>query len=256
MVEFQKFHVTGFQKAARIWGRLHERDPENPDNVLLLAWLEWAKMTIRGVTTEMRATHLAKGREHASRAQNLLGNSDDPSLRMVMACLEMMDGNHNAALAHVDAGLDLDPMSSYVLETGGYVKVHSGDPDAGIVLLRRAIEMQPFYAYYGVAHLAFAYGSKGHFGEAAFLIDQMLSVPTDRVEKLWVLPLGVAVAIWTGDKEKAHEYANQLLNALPEFTIKYFRDRSFFWRDVSFLDRICDTLAEAGLPESPKAAGT
>ncbi|MEW9921969.1 adenylate/guanylate cyclase domain-containing protein [Marimonas sp. MJW-29] len=247
-VELQSFNAKGFEKAVRTWHSLYERDPQRPEYVVLLAWLEWAKLTIPGVSTESRVTNLGKGREYARLAQKLLGNADNLSLRLVMACLEMMDGNHDAAVAHVDAGLDLDPMSSYVLEVGGYVKIYSGDADAGITLLRRAIEMQPFYAYFVVAHLAFAYAFKGDLDEAAFLVRQMGSVPTDRVEKLWVLPLGIAIAIWMGSEEEARELAKRLLRALPGFTIANFRDRSFFWRDVGFLDRICDALADAELP--------
>ena len=138
-----------------------------------------------------------------------------PEVHWVLGYVKTQQRRHDEALAHLDDALRLDPRFADALALKGGIKTYTGQPEQTIVLLRRAMRLNPAAGYLYFMTLGRAY---------YFLDDQDQAVITLR-EALSRNPASLEVHVYLaaalqlgGHRDEAEWQAEEIRSINPNFT--------------------------------------
>jgi adenylate cyclase len=146
----------------------------------------------------------------------------------------------------IEGALTLDPNSAFAWHRSGWLRNYLGDPDTAIPHFDKAIRLSPFdpmtfisYAGLGVAHFI-----AGRYPTAVTWIDKALLAHPRVVSFNRLL---APAYVFAGDQQGAEASVRRLVAAHPKMTVTAVRAAYPF--SVEVMDRICEGLRRAGLPE-------
>jgi len=262
--------------------RMHRENPEIDDEALRLAWRAVASaFAVSPRSCEAALADAERALERAPRyalpkaiaawcwsqraAHNFNGTSDGDRIRaLTMAdeaarlasrdaiALSLCSGAQTLACRLPEAdrlierALALNPWSPWAWVRRGWLSAYAGDDDGALRELQITLRLMPFEP---LRHLIFigigcAHFNAGRYERAMVWIrDGTEAVP----ESFWAERVLIAAAVHAGERDVARRHARRLLRKDGDLTIAVAR-RAWPFR-ASFMERLCDGLAVAGVPK-------
>src|SRR5256885_4053008 len=182
-----------FLKAKAAAQRAFEIDPDLPETHAALGKIHnFADIDMQGSIREFeRAIEL---NPNDASAHHWLGSGPLVSL-----------ARFGEAIAHCKRSVELDPLSPVMMTDYGSIFFYAKRYDESILLLRKAVEMDPGFGY-GYQTLATAYQAKGDLRNAIAEFEKAKQVDDAPV----ILAEWAAAKAWAGDKETARKTLAEL----------------------------------------------
>jgi adenylate cyclase len=217
-------------------------DSSYPMALALLAWCRGQRAVYNWSTTtgedKREAVRLA---ETASAF-----TADDPFVLTVLGAALTITHEFAAAAKMLEDATRIDPNSSWAWNRSGFLRNYLGDPETAIQHFERAIRLSPFDPM--VFNSEFGIGSAhfiaGRYERAIEFFEKgLISNP----RATWIRRHLTPAYIFAGQQAKAEASVRKLRESYPELTVGAARAAMVFQGEV--LDRICEGLRRAGLPE-------
>jgi len=147
----------------------------------------------------------------------------------------------------IERSLATDPWSPWGWARRGWLSAYAGDDDGAMRELSVTLRLMPFEP---LRHLIFigmgcAHFNAGRYERAArWIEDGVASAP----DSFWAERVLVAATAWAGARSEARRVARRLLRKDASLTVTVAREAWPF--PASFMDRLSDGLALAGVPPS------
>ena len=145
----------------------------------------------------------------------------------------------------LDRALALDPGSPWAWVRRAWASAYSGDADAALRQFTTTLHLMPFEP---IRHLAFigmgcAHFAAGRYGHAARWAQAGVEAYPD---SFWAARVVAASAVHAGARADGRRVVGRMLRKDPSLTVSVARRAWPF--PPSFMDRLADGLAKAGLP--------
>jgi len=194
------------------------------------------------------AMNIALARGYAEKAHAIMSDGNSLSL---LATLDMIERRCASAIEQAERAVEIDPSAGTTAGVAGSVLIPCGKPQEGVVLLKRAMRLEPYYPAFFPNTLSLGLMVLGKNEEAEEIASAVLrSDPKAVSDRLTALGRLAVINVFKGETEKAREYGRQILEARSYLTISIVRMYVFgSFTDKEFVERYLDGLRQAGLPE-------
>ena len=213
-------------------------DPAFPMAYAMLAWTH-AFDAMNG-WSDSRRQSLASALDFAGKAIDL--NSSLPVAYFVRGLAYRELGEWTRALAAAEKAIELDPnyASGHVLLAT--LLYFDGRADKAVLLLRKAIALNPHHPFNYSFHLAQAYYILGRYDAAIATLSRILETnPGAERVHVWL----AAALAQAGRTDEARWETDQVLTADPDFNLQRAREIYPFRHDVD-MDHLISGLRKAG----------
>ncbi|MEW9921972.1 tetratricopeptide repeat protein [Marimonas sp. MJW-29] len=243
IAEFQKFTRESNYEAQKKALAALERNPDSVGALINLAWVAWFNVLLGIDPVE----HMSLARGYAEEVLSREPQSSDAY--SVLAWLDLFAQRYDAAVAHADRSLELNPAGGLTASLAGWVYSASGNPKLGAEILQFGMRTEPFYPIWIPSTLARSYMMLGQFEEAEELLR---AVYVKDQNPAYANALAVTL-VRLGKLEEAEEIVRKVLKAYPT-SIATDHLRFFgYIRDKEYLDMSTEALVAAGMPKTPPA---
>lgn len=216
-------------------------EPDNPEIWLYQAWDYYYEYY--GGWSDDRDGALAKAIEFGTKAY--AADPNDSAIVGFMGVLCMTRRQYESAVAYGRRSVALAPSSALDKARLAWILSVSGYPEDAIPMVQRAMRLSPSYPGWFTAVLAFSYMLTEDYEKAISAYEQMVERRYN-LTRAYVRLAAIYAAL--GDGEKAHDYAEKLLQVKPDFTIQGW-SKTLQYRYRQDLERELGRLRMAGLPE-------
>jgi adenylate cyclase len=219
-----------------------EIDPDYALATAMAAWCHAQLVTYNGTRS------IAEEKIDALRLANRAGVLDpdgDPLVVTARCAVHTMVNDLEAGVVLLERALALDPMSAWAWERSGWLNTYLGQSEVAIQQFERAIHLAPGRSEnaHRLIGIGSAYFDAGHYDEAARWKRRAI---LEQPGVAWVnRTLAVSYAR-LGDHLAALDALTALRRYCPDVTISQVLSAVPFTRD--FLDRVAEGLADLGLP--------
>jgi tetratricopeptide (TPR) repeat protein len=167
---------------------------------------------------------------------------DDQRSRVIMAYIHLLRNDLAAGLAEAERALNLGPRTLFVLDIIGYLMTFFGEWERGPALIKKVIQLNPFYGNYCHFALWINYFRQKDYAEA-YLETMSLKKAAD----FWD-PLVKAATLGLLERyDEGERFAEKLLELKPDFPGKA---RDLIGRYIKFeeiVERVIEGLNKVGL---------
>jgi adenylate cyclase len=148
---------------------------------------------------------------------------------------------HAESLADYVRALTLNPNDADIVAEYADALVYTGEAEKSLVLMDKAMRLNPYYPDWYLWYLADAYITMGRHADVIATVQRMRNPDEGR-------RMLAASYAHLGKMDEAREQARQVLNLYPDFTISRWRHRPPY-RDRAALEHFIEGLRKAGLPD-------
>jgi TolB-like protein/DNA-binding SARP family transcriptional activator len=228
-------------KARDLYRRAALMDPDYPGAWAGLAWTHF--IDVRFGWTGSREDSIVTA---ATLAQKTLAlDPNRPRTYALLAGVQLLQGNHDEAVALGERAVALSPNGADVTALLGLSLTFTGDPKRAIALLRRAMRLSPYYPDWYRWVLGRAYRLAGRYNDA---ISALTPVTTGGDRSLAPHVELAATYSQLHRISKARAEARRVLSIDPDFSTRLWTAVPPF-KDPSLAQHEYDLLRRAGLPE-------
>jgi adenylate cyclase len=167
----------------------------------------------------------------------------DGQAHTVMAHIHLMRREHEKALAVAEDALGLRPICANANSHYANILYYCGRPADAADRMRQAMRISPVHPPWFKTILASACKEVQQWSDAAQAAREVLRMKPDDVDARLVL---IECALGSGDKTLAADIAQEVRKLQPDFSLAKWAERQPY-RDAKVLERIVDTLRQAGL---------
>jgi adenylate cyclase len=169
-------------------------------------------------------------------------DENDTECHRIMCRIALFQGQFVKSEHHLERALALNPNDPRLVVQRGINLTFLGDPQAAIPWIERAMRLDPFSAHRYYLDLARALFMAERPTEAIVVLEK-----TARAH--WEHYLWLAACCAAADEEMAaQQAAREALALRPNLSIATYVDGGAVWRRDEDRGRLCDALAQAGLP--------
>ena len=239
---FQALSREGFDSAHKLLKAAIELDPDYIYAKALLVWLHTMASAARWITFEQARSVLPM-------AEEILENPKCDAIELTFAGhgIAYLDRQQKRGSAALKRAYALNPNSSTVLASSGWVHAYIGETATAINHFKRAIRINPLDPRIGYLRsgVGTAFLVDGRIDKAIEILEQANSEAPEFATTLVQLVL----AYWkAGQKETAAKYCAQLLAKMPSMTVSdYYNDTPFLVEP--FREEMREILLASGMPE-------
>jgi len=234
-----RWNKEGIALARKLYEEAIALDPNYAGAYHLLGWTHYHDMTMGW--SESPAQSFDKAEELARKAIAL-----DDSLATahgLLAFVYQQKGQHEKAIAEGERAVELSPNSSVDIVLFANILMNAGRPKEGVVLMERAIRLDPTPPVFYLSSLGFGYNMTGRYEEAIEALNKALLVNPDY---LWS-HVELAVAYISLDRqEEARAQVAEILRISPKFSLEDYA-KTTLYKNPADAERGIDALRKAGL---------
>jgi adenylate cyclase len=167
---------------------------------------------------------------------------NDTECHRIQCRLALLQGHYEKSEHHLECALALNPNDPRLVIQRGENLIFLGDPEAALPWIERAMRLDPFSAHLYYLHMARALFMAKRPSEAIAVLER--TARTHWQHYLWLAACHLA----RGDKAAAQQAAQQALALRPHLSVAAYVDGGAKWKRAEDRARLCDALAQAGLP--------
>jgi adenylate cyclase len=171
---------------------------------------------------------------------------NEAGARALLGHIHLLQGQYAKAIAEGQKAVSVDPNAPRYIALLALTLCNSGNPKEAIVLLKKAIRLNPKPPAWYLQNLGRAYLLTGQFEEAITAYKKVLRLNPDYLAARTDL---AATYILLGREDEALAQAARILKINPEFSLEYWA-KTLRIRNQADLDLIIGSLRKAGLPET------
>ena len=176
-----------------------------------------------------------------------ISDTQQAAILIVDAYIDLIARRYDDALAAGGKAVSLAPNNAEWAARFGSILFFSGDYDRTIRMMRRAVQLSPFYPSWYALYLSRAYAFKGNHEEAIkWGKDALARSDTDGLRSIMNVNLAFAYQE-AGDAEKAKLAASHALQEDPDFSLNTYATVVPFKNDRDW-QRYSSALRAAGIP--------
>jgi len=178
-------------------------------------------------------------------AKAIASDSKEPSGYVAAALVAENLKDYDQARAAIETALKLNPSDASALNARGTIAIFSGQPQAAIEHIERAMRLDPGFSQQYLHFLGMAHLLMGHYETAAAMFKERIRlVPeTDTSRSALASALG-----HLGEIDNARRVWAELKKTNPKYSFAEHVARLPF-RNPADVDKIAEGLAKAGLPD-------
>lgn len=163
----------------------------------------------------------------------------------VLGHLQLLDGNHDAALATCSEGVELRTSCPLAHGLLGLVQNYCGDARAAVSHLREALLLEKIYPAWLINFLATAYRDCGEIDLSIAAAKEAQRLKPEIIDSQLILCSDYQLG---DDHEQARNTAEKIIANNPSFSLNNYASTQPY-KDPAPLSRVIEALREAGLPE-------
>jgi len=170
-------------------------------------------------------------------------DENDTECHRIMCRIALIQAKYAKSDFHLERALALNPNDPRLVVQRGINLTFSGDPEAAIPWIEKAMRLDPFSAHRYYLDLVRALFMDRRPAEAVAVLERT-------TRKHWQHYLWAAASYAALNKEaEAVEAAQQAIILRPQLSIASYVDGGFKWKRSEDRDRLREALARAGVPE-------
>jgi adenylate cyclase len=236
-------HYTKWSKQENVKSRALFEKAIELDQTLLLAyiWLAWTyyiDWRLWGFESE----DLDKAEAWANKAVTFGENNSD--LQFLLSRIAIGRSRYDAALAHMDRALELNPNDAEIISNYGLLLIYVGRSEESIPLFKKAMRLNPHYRPGWDTFLGSGYYYTKRYNEAVEVIvrKRKLNISDHR--------LLAASYAQLGRLDKARVHIKEVLKINPQYSLSKVRAYSQkLFKNETDREHYIEGLRKAGLPE-------
>jgi adenylate cyclase len=236
-------HYTKWSKQENVKSRALFEKAIELDQTLLLAyiWLAWTyyiDWRLWGFESE----DLDKAEAWANKAVTFGENNSD--LQFLLSRIAIGRSRYDAALAHMDRALELNPNDAEIISNYGLLLIYIGRSEESIPLFKKAMRLNPHYRPGWDTFLGSGYYYTKRYNEAVEVIvrKRKLNISDHR--------LLAASYAQLGRLDKARVHIKEVLKINPQYSLSKVRAYSQkLFKNETDREHYIEGLRKAGLPE-------
>jgi adenylate cyclase len=238
--EYLKFATDGIARAREHYQRAIEIDPNYAEAMVALAYAQLIEMS--GAPQETWPDALASIRHLERQAAEIAPRM--PRLLELRSLLSLSQGDHDEALAHAEAMVELDPNGAESHYALGRMFFFTGQYDRAIDSLGTAMRINPHSSAAYAGHLAFSHLALGRTDEAVSILETV----TERFPNYSPGHAYLAIAYQLAGREaEARRQAAALPGVAPDIKLGAIKLRFSPLQDRQVADRILAAGQQAGI---------
>jgi adenylate cyclase len=236
-----EFGKEAFEESIRLLERAIELDP---NFAAAYAWLANRYLQLwRQRLADDPDVALRRARDAIHKAFSL--DQQDYRVRMFLANLyQWADKDNDLALAEYEKALALNPNQADMMGMVSLFMAFAGRAQEAVDWIEKAKRLNPHYPVWYDWNGSFGYYMAGEYEKALLGAKRTLTVYPESISVLRIL---TATYIEMGNRQKAKEMAQKILEIKPDFTLSGVRNVPF--KHQADRERYFGALAKAGLPE-------
>jgi len=204
----------------------------------------WKACTIgQALAKEFQARTPERLQQSIQLVERAMGiDENDTESHRIMCRIALLQGQFAKNEHHLERALALNPNDPRIVVQRGVNLTFLGDPKAAIPWIERAMRLDPFSAHRYYLDMVRALFMAGRPTEAMVILEK-----TARAH--WEHYLWLAACCAAADKKMAaQQAAREALALRPNLSIAMYVDGGAAWRRDEDRGRLCEALAQAGLP--------
>lgn len=213
------------------------------------AWQEIGRLHYRDARfgwTDTPAHSLELAEEFAQKT--LAMDDSDAVAYATLSLVYMARRQHEKAVTYGEKALALAPNFADVRVMIALPFLYSGRPEEAIELVKKAMRLSPYYPGWYLPVLGHAYRLTGQYKEAIKALESWRARANPRSELPYLMLAFTYVEAGRG--EEAGVAVAEILKRKPKASIEgYAKSKMFAYKDPAEIERVLDSLRNAGLPE-------
>jgi adenylate cyclase len=170
-------------------------------------------------------------------------DENDTECHRIMCRIALLEGQFAKSEHHLERALALNPNDPRLIVQRGINSTFSGDPEAAIPWIERAMRIDPFSAHRYYLDMVRALFMAQRPAEAIGVLER-------NTRDHWEHYLWLAACYAAADEQiAAHQAGQQAMALRPNLSIAAYVDGWFKWKRAEDKARLCDALARARLRE-------
>ncbi len=237
--------VETYRRALTFYQRAIDLDPDFANAHAGIARV--AVDVMRRHDTLLWSPQVARKISYDAAGQALRLDPDNARAHIVLSLLQLVDGRHREARASARKAVDSLPNNPEAIGNLALVTVHTGEPEAALAELERALRLDPappasFQLLSGVV----LYTARDYDRAVARLEAARKDLPVAEAAREFL----AAAYGQLGDRKQAEEQSLSLLRLFPESNLAHYRYLYDYWRDAQ-REHHLESLRKAGIPDWP-----
>jgi adenylate cyclase len=237
---YGKLNKEDNARARQMYEEVIALDPQYAVAYATLGWTHWIDVWLKSSRSPRKSINKA-----FELAQKSIALDDScQSAHSLLSNLYLIMRQHEKAIAEGERAIALDPNSADAYAVfGGQVLFFSGKPEEGVLLVEKAIRLNPIAPSWYMQLLGMAYRETGRYGESITACKKAIKGQPNNIFAHLIL---VATYSMLGQEDAARATAAEVLRIDPEFSVEHFaKTRPHI--DPANTARFADALRKAGL---------
>ncbi len=235
----------GHFKAKQLSYEAIEADENYIDPYILIAWVNMFEA--RFGWSDSRVASFQNAMSMVKKARSL--DDRHPEVHILSGIFDLYNGEHCKAVEKGQHAITLGPNNADVHAVMAHILRFNGRFEEAIVMVRKAIRLQPFYPAWFLAELALCYYYLDKFREALEIAEKFkdLSNSRNETELLYLYYAILAMNhVRLGHEKQARRAAKNVIKEFPGYSLEW--DKSFgLYKDKAHLERQHNDLRKAGI---------
>jgi adenylate cyclase len=169
-------------------------------------------------------------------------DENDTECHRIMCRIALIQAKYARSEHHLECALALNPNDPRLVVQRGINLTFLGDPEAAIPWIERAMRLDPFSAHRYYLDMVRALFMAKRPAEAIVVLERTARSHWEHY--LWLAACHAA----TDEQISAHQAGQHAVALRPNLSIAAYVDGRFKWKQAEHRARLCDALAQAGLP--------